>query len=357
MNFTTLQELLIERTTKEQFSGVVRLTRDGDELFAGAYGFADRSWKIRNHLDLRFDTASMTKLFTAAATLQLIDQGKFDLETAVIPFLGIEDTTISDAVSVYHLLTHSSGIGDDAEEENGEDYADLWKERPSYMVTETADFLPQFIHKPPNFAPGEGVRYNNVSFILLGLMIEKASGQRYRDYVREHIFARAGMRHSDFLHIAGVYPDVAIGYEKIEDNQPDITVWRKCIYMRPPLGSPDGYAYTTAADMERFWTAVRSGKLLSPELTQAFQTPQVFYRHNQGFDYKYGFAVYFALNNQGEIAFYLGEGEDNGVSAKSVYYPAHGVQAVMLANQGFCTWPIVWDVYQILSMSESCQFG
>lgn len=141
MNFTTLQELLIERTTKEQFSGVVRLTRDGDELFAGAYGFADRSWKIRNHLDLRFDTASMTKLFTAAATLQLIDQGKFDLETAVIPFLGIEDTTISDAVSVYHLLTHSSGIGDDAEEENGEDYADLWKERPSYMVTETADFF------------------------------------------------------------------------------------------------------------------------------------------------------------------------------------------------------------------------
>ncbi len=348
MDISTLQTVLMEREAKEKFSGVVRLTRDGDELFAGAYGYANRPWQIPNSLDLRFDTASMTKLFTAVATLQLIDRGKFGLETAVIPYLGITDTTISDAVSVYHLLTHSSGIGDDAEEENGEDYADLWKERPSYMVTETADFLPQFIHKPPNFAPGTGVRYNNVGFILLGLMIEKASGQRYRDYVREHIFARAGMSRSDFLHMAGVYPDVATGYEKIEDNQPDITVWRTCIYMRPPLGSPDGYAYTTVADMERFWTAVRHNTLISPALTHAFLTPKVLYRRQEDFTYKYGFAVYFVLDSHGETAFYLGEGEDNGVSAKSVYYPKYGVQGVMLANQGFCTWPIVWDVYRLL---------
>ncbi len=348
MDFSILHSTLTERTAKEQFSGVVRLTRDSDELFAGAYGYANRAWQIPNRLDLRFDTASMTKLFTAVATLQLIDQGKFGLETAVIPYLGIDDTTISDDVTVYHLLTHSSGIGDDAEEENGEDYADLWKERPSYMVTETADFLPQFIHKPPNFAPGTGVRYNNVGFILLGLMIERASGQRYRDYVREHIFGRAGMTRSDFLHIAGVYPDVATGYEKIEDNQPDLTAWRTCIYMRPPLGSPDGFANTTAEDMERFWTAVRSGTLLSPELTQEFLTPKLLYREREDFIYKYGFAVYFVLDSQGEIAFYLGEGEDNGVSAKSVYYPKHDMQAVMLANQGFCTWPIVWDVYRLL---------
>lgn len=348
MDFSALEHTLTEREAQAQFSGVVRLTHGAEELFAGAYGYANRPWHIRNRLDLRFDTASMTKLFTAVATLQLIDQGKFGLETAVIPYLGIDDTTISAAVTVYHLLTHSSGIGDDAEEENGEDYADLWKERPSYMVTETADFLPQFIHKPANFAPGTGVRYNNVGFILLGLMIEKASGQRYRDYVREHIFAVAGMTHSDFPHMAGVYPDVATGYEKIADNQPDITAWRTCIYMRPPLGSPDGYAYTTAADMERFWTAVRNNTYLSPALTRAFLTPQVLYRNHADFDYKYGFAVYFALDKQGEIAFYLGEGEDNGVSAKSVYYPAHDLQAVMLANQGFCTWPIVWDVYRLL---------
>lgn len=79
IDFSTLQNILVERAANEQFSGVIRLTRDGNELFAGAYGYANRPWQIRNRLDLRFDTASMTKLFTAVATLQLIDQGEFGL--------------------------------------------------------------------------------------------------------------------------------------------------------------------------------------------------------------------------------------------------------------------------------------
>ncbi len=76
---------------------------------------------------MRFDTASITKLFTSVATLQLIDQGLLSFDTSVIDFLGLKDTAISPDVNVFHLLTHTSGIGDDAEEEAGEDYEDLWK--------------------------------------------------------------------------------------------------------------------------------------------------------------------------------------------------------------------------------------
>ncbi len=344
-----LNRILSEQEKANAFSGVVKITQAGQPLFSGAYGYANRSWGIRNHLGVRFETASLTKLFTAVAILQLIDQNKLSFKTAAIPYLEIADTTIADSVTVYHLLTHTSGIADDADEEAGEDYADLWQERPNYVVTQTADFLPQFIHKPPNFAPGDGCRYNNVAFILLGLMLEKATGLSYRAYVQQHIFTALGMADSDFLHMADVHERVAESYTAVTNSANEITNWRRAIYSRPPIGSPDGGAWVTASDLDLFMTAVQNGRLLSSELTQAFLTPRVLYREGEDFDFYYVYALYFVLNNAGKVQFYLGQGEDTGISAKCVCYPAQNIQAVLLANQDFCTWPLVWDIYQLIS--------
>src|SRR4029077_4044062 len=132
------------------------------------------------------------------------------------------------------------------EEEEGEDYEDLWKTKPNYSVMTTADFLPQFIHKPPNFPPGEGCRYCNVGYVLLGLMIEKASGMTYRDYVRQHIFKRAGMQHCDFFRMDRVHENVAEGCDPIYNDTNTIVEWKKNIYSYPPVGSPDGGAHVTA---------------------------------------------------------------------------------------------------------------
>ena len=152
------------------FSGVIRISQGDQVIVEQAYGLASRTWGIPATVETRFDTASLTKLFTAIATLQCMDRGNFSLDTPVIPFLDLQDTSISNEVTVFQLLTHSSGIGDDSEEEDGEDYADLWKTIPNYSIQQTADFLPQFAHKPPNFPPGAGCRYCNCGFILLGLM-------------------------------------------------------------------------------------------------------------------------------------------------------------------------------------------
>ena len=184
---------------EERFSGVIRISCGAEELFSGAYGFASRTWRVANTLDTRFDTASLTKLFTAVAALQLVDQGLLALDTRIIPLLGLTDTAISDEVTVFQLLTHSSGIGDDCEEENGENYEDLWRTRPNYTVTETADFLPQFARKKANFPPGEACRYCNCGFVLLGLVVEQLTGLTYRDYVRERIFNPAQMSSSEFF--------------------------------------------------------------------------------------------------------------------------------------------------------------
>jgi CubicO group peptidase (beta-lactamase class C family) len=208
-------------------SGAVLITQGASQLYARAYGYASRAWLVPNNLDTRFDTASITKLFTAVATLQLIDQGLLAFETPVVERLHLEGTLLSTDATVFHLLTHTSGIGDDADEEAGERYEDLWKEKPNYSVIETRDFLPQFVNKPANFPPGEGCRYCNCGYTLLGLLIESISGMTYRDYVRAHIFTEAEMTASDFFRLDRVNHNVAEGCDPIRDATGTVVGWKR----------------------------------------------------------------------------------------------------------------------------------
>ena len=132
-------------------------------------------------------------------------------------------------------------------------------------MTNTDDFLPQFVHKPANFPPGERCRYCNCSYVLLGLMIEKITGMTYRGYVRRHVFTPAGMVHSDFYRMDRVHENVAEGADPTRDEAGRIMGWQKNIYSFPPVGSPDAGAHVTAADLDRFLRAVKAGQLLSPE--------------------------------------------------------------------------------------------
>lgn len=349
MNFTDLNEYLQERTDTGQFSGVVRITQGTDELYAGAFGYANRAWKIPNNLNIRFDTASITKLFTAVSIMQLIDQGKLSFDTSVINLLALKDTQISEGVTVYHLLTHTSGIGDDAEEEDGELYEDLWKTKPNYMVTETKDFLAQFIHKPPNFPPGQKCRYCNCSFILLGLIIEQITGMTYRDYVRQHVFTPAGMTQSDFLHMDQVNENVAEGTDPIQDENEKVIGWKKNIYSFPPVGSPDAGAQVTAVDLDKFLRAVQAGKLLSPKLTEAFLTPQVHYQDRDNWTQMYGHVFWFYVNKEGEVICYQKEGINAGVSGMVRYFPAQDINVVVLSNMEGGAWAPIWKIHEMIT--------
>lgn len=327
-----LERYLEQRTEAGTFSGVVLITQGDSQLFAGAYGYASRSWKVPNSLDMRFDSASVTKLFTSVAILQLIDQGLLAFDTRVIDFLRLQDTAISHDVNVYHLLTHTSGIADDADEESGEVYADVWKTRANYSVLETVDFLPQFAYKPANFPPGQGCRYCNCSYVLLGLLIEKVSGLSYRDYVRQHIFTPAGMLHSDFFRMDMVYEYVAEGCDPVRDEQGTIVGWKKSIYSYPPVGSPDGGAHVTADDLDRFLRKVKAGDLLSPHMTSAFFTPQVLHHVEDEWKHMYGYGIEFGVDEAGKIIFAEKEGHNAGVSAVIRHYPEQDINVVILAN-------------------------
>jgi CubicO group peptidase (beta-lactamase class C family) len=325
------------------FSGVC-LVRQGDtEIVHQAFGLAHRGFAIPNTVGTRFDIASVTKVFTATAIMQLVDRAQIALDTRVMPFLGIEGTRISDEVTVYHLLTHTSGIADDADEEAGEDYELLFVDKPNYSIRETRDFLPQFAWKEPVFAPGEGVRYNNCAFVLLGLVIEKVSGLPYRDYVRRNIFARAGMIGADFCAMDGVHARFAEHYKRIEGADGSVA-WRKNIYSYPPIGSPDGGATVTALDLDLFLRAIMSHSLLSEEASAQMLRPHVKRQEIESGSLWNGFAFEFSLDAGGNIVKLGKDGMNAGVASNLAYAPATDTTCVLLANQDCNVWAMQREI-------------
>jgi CubicO group peptidase (beta-lactamase class C family) len=343
-----LDEYFRDRAAQDLFSGAALITQGATRLYASAYGYASRAWRVPNNLDTRFDTASVTKLFTAIATLQLIDRGLLTFDTPVVERLGLEDTPLSRDVTVRHLLTHTSGIGDDADEEAGERYEDLWKAKPNYSVVETRAFLPQFVNKPANFSPGEGCRYCNCGYVLLGLLIETISGMIYRDYVRAHVFAEAAMTASDFFRMDRVNHNVAEGCDPSRDATGQVVGWKRNIYSFPPIGSPDACAYVTVTDLDRFLRAVMAGKLLSPELTRAFLSPQVVHSRRDNWTEMYGYGLRFYVDRSGEVFCFEKEGVNVGVSGIISHFPDQDITATLPSNMEDGVWELAWKIHEMV---------
>lgn len=342
-----VDDVLRRAARDDNFSGAVCLTARGRVLLEAGYGLASRRWSVPVTTATRFDTASITKLFTAVATLQQVEAGRFDLTTPITDVVDLAGTTISRHVTVRHLLTHTSGITDDADEESGESYEDLWLTRPCYTVTRTRDFLPQFAYAPPRVAPGTDCRYCNVGYILLGLAVEAVTGRSYRDYVREHVFAPAGMGTAGFFHAREAVHDVAEGWDPITDDDGTVTGWRSNIYSFPPIGSPDAGAHVRPRDLVAFLDAVRGGRLLGPELTAAFCTPQVLHDADAERELHYCFGLE-AIVVDGEVRTLSKEGINAGVSGLLLHVPAHDRTLALLANSEAGAWAPAREIRELL---------
>lgn len=341
-------EAVLQRAVNESdFSGVCLVKRDEEIVYHRAFGLAHRGSGIANQVSTRFDIASITKLFTAVAIMQLVEQGTFGLDTAVMPFLERDDTRIPDAVTVFQLLTHTSGIADDADEEAGEDYELLFVDKPNYSIRTTEDFLPQFAYKEPMFPPGEGVRYNNCAFILLGLMIEKVTGQSYRDYMREHVFQRAGMTGAEFCAMDGVHPDLAEGYKKVIMGDGAVT-WTKNIYSYPPIGSPDGGATVAAMDLDTFIRAISTGVVVNEASSRALFRPHVLVKDHGKQKLMNGLGFEFMVTPEDRIISIYKDGSNAGVAGILAYYPNSGTTSVLLANQDCRVWPIHREIQGVM---------
>jgi CubicO group peptidase (beta-lactamase class C family) len=305
-------------------SCAVLLTERGETLLEACFGDADRATGAPITPATRFGLASVTKMFTAVATLDLVAQGRLDLTSRVVDLLP-EDrrpSTLLPEVTVHHLLSHTSGIADYFEEEplDGSeegDYADLWVERPSYTMLRPADFLPMFADLAPYWPPGERFWYSNAGYVLLGLAIEEVSGRPYTEVVQERVFDRAGMAGSGFFRLDEVLPDIAAGYVAGPDGG-----WRTNHFSMPVIGGADGGAMSTARDLDRFLTAYDDGTLLG-DLHDVVLHPHA----DAGDGYFEGYGVH--LYPHGPFGH---GGGDPGVDVRVQRWPERQANVIVLAN-------------------------
>lgn len=332
---------------QHHFSGAGLVKRGDEVIFAQAYGLAHRGFKVPNQLHTMFDTASVTKLFTATAVLQLVDGGQIRLDDRITDLVDLAGTKIPADVTIAHLLTHTSGIADDADEEEGESFEELFVDKPNYSIRNCADFIPQFAYKEPKFKAGTQVSYNNCAFVLLGLAIEQVTNSSYRDYVTQHIFRACGMNNTSFMSKDDGDAPVAEGYAM--DNNNNEMKWRKNIYSFPPIGTSDGGAFTTVGDLDLFMRALVDGRLLSPELTKAMMKPHsAIEKKFDGGKMINGYGFHFIYNDEGALIRMFKDGINPGVAAMFAYYPGIDTTCIILANQTCDVWELHWKAEQLI---------
>lgn len=251
------------RVSADQFAGAILVARNGKTIFSGAYGLSDRDRKVPNRLDTRFRNGSMNKMFTAVATLTLVQAGKVALEDPVGKYLpDYLNKTLAAKVTIHHLLTHTGGTGDIFGPQ-------MFARRLDLRVHQ--DYVNLYGARDVAFEPGSQWAYSNYGFILLARIIETVSGQSYYDYVREHVYRVAGMT------LTGSDPEDqpvenrSIGYTRTSGG----TAWRPNTETLPYRGTAAGGGYTTVGDLLRFADAVINHRLLNSHHTNLLLSGKV----------------------------------------------------------------------------------
>lgn len=250
------------RSSIDSFSGVVFVAKGDRVLFNKAYGLADQSFAIPNNVTTKFHLGSMDKMFTGVAIAQLVQAGKLSFNDTLAKVLpDFPNKQMAEKITIHQLLTHTAGTGDfitnPAFRAHRESYRHL------------ADYLPVVADEKLQFEPGTRWSYSNSGYVILGLVIEKLSGQSYFDFVRDHIFKPTGMNETGYYELNEVVPNRAVGYLRdASEDSFSIMPRRSNVMFIPLKGNSAGGGYSTAADLFKFARALRGNKLLTPEMTE-----------------------------------------------------------------------------------------
>src|ERR1700683_3901212 len=197
------EQVVQSYVANKTFMGSVLVVRDKAVLLEKGYGSADLEWDIPNSPTTKFRLGSITKQFTAASILLLEERGKLNIDDPVKKYMP-DAPSAWDKITIYNLLTHTSGIPS-------------FTSFPDYESTEATSTTPKelvarFRDKPLNFQPGEKWEYSNSGYVLLGYLLEKVSGQSYKDCLQENIFKPLGMNDSGYDSNTAIIMHRASGY-------------------------------------------------------------------------------------------------------------------------------------------------
>ena len=301
-----MEQIARSYSDSKQFMGSVLVARAGRVLLDKGYGYANLEWSIPNDPDTIFRLGSVTKQFTAASILLLEERGKLKTSDPVSAYLPDAPAAWA-KITIFNLLTHTSGIP------NYTEFPDL----PTFQVLPTTptQLVQRFQPKPLDFQPGEKWAYSNSNYALLGLIIEKVSGQTYQAFLQQNIFAPLKMSHSGYDSNTAIIPHRASGYTPGPDGP------QNAGYTDMTVPYAAGALYSTTRDLRLWEDALFGGKLLSASSLKKMTTP---------FLNSYAFGL--AVGQAGGHPVISHGGGINGFNTYLAYYPDEKMTVVVLGN-------------------------
>lgn len=292
------------------------VAKEGKVIYKNAFGMANLELDVPMKPEMVFRIGSITKQFTAVAILQLAEQGKLSLQDTITKF--IPDYPVNGkTITIEHLLTHTSGI---------KSYTGMteWT-----AELQKKDFTPEeligfFKNQPMDFDPGRKFLYNNSGYILLGYIVAKASGMEYGQYLSEHIFKPAGMKHSAYEVNSILVKNRAYGYAMGDNGVEDASY----LSMTQPYAA--GSIISTVEDLYAWNRAIRDNKLVSKSsIDRAFSVYKLFDGTSTGYGYGWGIGEI-----KGSRCISHGGGI-NGFLTQSIYLPEEDVFVAVFSNSEF----------------------
>jgi CubicO group peptidase (beta-lactamase class C family) len=269
---TRIDQIMQARSTAGDFSGAVLVAREGHIVYERAFGFANREWRIANDLNTKFEIGSMTKQFTAMLVLQLVNDGKIDLDGHLSQYLPYYRRDTGSRVTISQLLSHTSGIPNFTELPG---FLDGPASRARYSVKQ---FVQDYCSGDLHFEPGTKFEYSNSGYFLLGAILEQVSSVAYERLLQDRIFTLLGMTDTGYTHSETVLVHRASGYERSTGGLQNARYYDMSI----PFAA--GALYSTVRDLYLWDQALYEERLLPAHLRDLLFKPNLE-------DYGYGWVM------------------------------------------------------------------
>ncbi|MEO6407037.1 MAG: serine hydrolase [Ferruginibacter sp.] len=305
-------EILLTQYKPNGPGAVALVAKNGKTIYRKAFGKANLELDVMMKPENVFELGSITKQFTAVSILMLEEQGKLSTNDEITKYIP-DYPTHGKKITIHQLLTHTSGI---------KSYTEL----PSFMKIARTDMTPTelinvFKNEPMDFDPGTQWHYNNSGYIILGYIIEKASGKSYASFIEENIFKKLGMAHSYYGSMSTIIPNRATGY------QPTKTGFENADYLSLTLPYAAGSLMSTVDDMLLWSQAIHNNILITKESKQKAFTN---YTINKGEPIIYGYGWEpNEINGRPSIEH---GGGIFGYSTMGIYLPGENVYVIVLTN-------------------------
>ena len=251
--------------SRGEFTGVALLSRGDRIVFQKAYGLADLEWNVPNTVDTKFRIGSISKQFTAACILRLVDDKKLELDRSIAGYVP-DAPKAWQPVTLHHLLTHTSGIPDFL------GFPDFQSKKT--LPSPPAETVLRFQDLPLDFAPGTAGRYSNSGYVLLASIAERISGESFAGCLLKRVLEPLGLRDTGVDTHRAILPRRARGYTRFRHGLGNAD------YIDMSIATGGGSLYSTAEDLRRWTLALHGGRIVSADLYRRMITPTF---HNYGY--------------------------------------------------------------------------